>query len=93
MTSPDSAMHYVYLLRSLADVRQRYVGLTGDLRARLNAHNTGSSFHTAKFRPWKLVAYIAFADKTRAAGFERYLKSGSGHAFAERHLWEPPECC
>ena len=23
----------------------------------------------------------------RAADFERYLKSGSGHAFAKCHLW------
>jgi hypothetical protein len=25
----------------------------------------------------------------QACGFERYLKSGSGHAFAKRHFWNP----
>jgi hypothetical protein len=29
---------------------------------------------------------IEFADGRRAVGFERYLKSGSGVAFAHRHL-------
>jgi hypothetical protein len=30
---------------------------------------------------------IRFEDEKRDAAFERYLKSGSGHAFAKRHLW------
>jgi len=29
---------------------------------------------------------IEFADERRALMFERYLKSGSGVAFAQRHL-------
>jgi putative endonuclease len=45
------------------------------------------SSHTAKYKPWRLVTYIAFADKPKAEAFERYLKSGSGHAFARKHLW------
>lgn len=56
-------------------------------KARLVKHNEGGSPHTAKFKPWKLVAYIAFQDKEKAAAFEQYLKSGSGHAFANKHLW------
>lgn len=80
-------MHYVYLLRSIADSSRTYVGLTDDLHSRLRSHNEAGSFHTAKYRPWELIGYIAFADRQRAAAFERYLKSGSGHAFAKRHLW------
>jgi hypothetical protein len=34
--------------------------------------------------PWRLATYIAFQDETRALAFEKYLKSGSGHAFANR---------
>jgi len=30
---------------------------------------------------------IGFENHARAVGFERYLKSGSGRAFAARHLW------
>ena len=80
-------MHYVYLLESIAFPAQRYVGKTTDLRARLEAHNAGQSLHTAKFRPWRLVTYLAFMDHAQARAFETYLKSGSGHAFARRRLW------
>lgn len=80
-------MHYVYLLRSISDTTKTYIGLTDNLKARLKNHNEGGSFHTAKYLPWKLVGYIAFNNRQRAAEFERYLKSGSGHAFAKRHLW------
>lgn len=37
-------------------------------------------------RPWAVDVLIKFADETRALGFERYLKSGSGVEFARRHL-------
>jgi hypothetical protein len=37
--------------------------------------------------PWKLVTYVAFSDIEKARAFERYLKSGSGHAFAKKRLW------
>lgn len=72
---------------SLAHPAQRYVGLTTDLRTRLQAHNAGKSPHTAKYRPWRLVTYLAFSDREQAESFETYLKSGSGHAFARRRLW------
>jgi putative endonuclease len=80
-------MKYVYLLRSIPHPEQRYVGLTSDLEKRLAAHNAGQSSHTAKFRPWNLVTYLGFNDDDRAAAFEKYLKSGSGHAFANKRLW------
>jgi predicted GIY-YIG superfamily endonuclease len=80
-------MHYVYLLQSELFADERYVGLTSDLERRLAAHNTNRSPHTSKFAPWRLVTYIAFSDKRKAEVFERYLKSGSGHAFARKRLW------
>jgi putative endonuclease len=80
-------MHYVYLLQSLATPKQRYIGSTENLRQRLAEHNEGKSVHTAQYRPWKLVTYVAFEDKSKAFELERYLKVGSGHAFARRHLW------
>jgi putative endonuclease len=83
-------MHYVYLLRSTKDVTQRYVGVTSDIEGRLGDHNGGKSPHTAKFRPWRLVTYIAFTERAQAETFERYLKSGSGHAFANKRLWDAP---
>jgi putative endonuclease len=79
-------MQYVYLIQSQADPQQRYVGTTEDLRERIQAHNAGQSVHTAKYKPWKIVAYFAFEVQDRALRFEKYLKSGSGRAFANRHL-------
>lgn len=80
-------MFYVYLIESLSDDRERYVGLTADLKRRLQEHNAGKSTHTSKFMPWRLVTYAAFSDQKKAASFETYLKSGSGHAFAAKRLW------
>ncbi len=80
-------MKYVYLLKSIPHPEQRYVGLTSDPEKRLAAHNAGQSTHTAKFRPWKLITCLTFADDDKAADFERYLKSGSGRAFANKRLW------
>ncbi len=80
-------MHYAYLLRSETHPDQIYFGCTHDLRGRLAQHNTGKSAHTRKFTPWRLVTYIAFQQQEQAQKFEKYLKTGSGRAFAERHLW------
>jgi putative endonuclease len=80
-------MYYVYLIKSLSTTRQRYVGITTNLEQRLREHNAGKSVHTSKFKPWKLTTYVAFTDGAKAEAFERYLKSGSGHAFARKRLW------
>jgi putative endonuclease len=82
-------MHYVYLLRSLANPAQTYTGSTSDLKQRLRQHNAGQSTHTTKYKPWQLTLYFAFSDRTAAERFERYLKSGSGRAFANRHFHSP----
>ena len=79
-------MFYTYILRSLSNPEQRYIGSTSDLRSRLAKHNKGDVPHTAKFHPWKVEAYFAFETQEKAAAFEQYLKSGSGHAFAKRHF-------
>jgi putative endonuclease len=80
-------VHYVYPLKSVTTPDERYVGLTTDLRRRIAEHNAGESSLTAKYRPWELVTYLGFSNRKKAEQFERYLKSGSGHAFARRHLW------
>lgn len=79
-------MYYVYMLNSEKSPKHFYVGKTGDLRRRFQQHNRGESCHTAELRPWRLVTYVAFLDKNRAANFERYLKTRAGRAFAERHF-------
>jgi len=80
-----SAMKYVYILESL-DSEHFYVGITDDLRVRLAKHNAGEVPHTSKYRPWRLKTYVAFSDEKQAIVFEKYLKSGSGRAFAKKRL-------
>jgi putative endonuclease len=76
---------YVYILESL-DSEHFYIGITGDLRARLAKHNGGGVPHTSKYRPLRLKTYVAFSDAKQAIAFEKYLKSGSGRAFAKKRL-------
>jgi len=78
---------YVYLLESETFEGQRYVGMTSDINQRISDHNAGKSSHTSKYLPWRLVTYVAFSNRQKAEAFERYLKSGSGHAFARKRLW------
>jgi putative endonuclease len=79
--------HRVYVLESLVDPMRHYTGHTcGDVDARLAWHNAGLSHHTSKHRPWRVIVSIDFVEEHVAIAFERYLKSGSGRAFAKRHF-------
>ena len=79
-------MFYTYILRSLSQPEQRYIGSTADLKARLAKHNAGEVPHTSKFKPWRIQTATAFDSKEKAFAFEDYLKSGSGREFAKRHF-------
>lgn len=78
--------HYVYILQSIDRPDQFYTGLCEDVTARLAAHNAGQSPHTSKFKPWRLLSFHHFEREETAVAFERYLKTGSGRAFAMKHL-------
>jgi putative endonuclease len=80
-------MWYVYLLQSVTRADKTYVGMTDDVEARVRKHNDSATKYTATHRPWELIGYIAVKDKAKAAALERYLKAGSGHAWAHKHLW------
>lgn len=69
------------------DFTRRYTGFTENPQQRVVAHNRGCNPSTAPFRPWRLKGCVGFDSKIRALEFERYLKSGSGHAFARKRLW------
>jgi putative endonuclease len=77
---------FVYVLRNQEIPPRYYTGVTSDPPTRYAEHKAGSCTHTAKYRPWSIDVVIEFADERRAIAFERYLKSGSGVAFARRHL-------
>lgn len=77
---------FVYVLRNADQDPHFYVGLAADVTARLTAHNAGRCAHTARRRPWHFHVVIEFSNEQAALRFERYLKSGSGRAFAKRHF-------
>ena len=78
-------MYYVYILWS-SKSKNFYYGYTEDLKKRIKQHNDGISFATKPYRPWKLVFYAAFDSMNLAKDFERYIKTGSGKAFAYKRL-------
>ena len=80
-------MYYTYILESEKYPGKRYIGHSANLKQRLRDHNAGKCSHTSKYRPWKIKLYIAFENHETARHFEKYLKSGSGHAFANKHFW------
>lgn len=79
-------MYFVYIIRSVKSPEQVYVGKTTNLQKRLSNHNSGTTYHTDKYKPWELVVHACFVDETKAIAFEQYLKSGSGREFRKRHF-------
>jgi putative endonuclease len=77
-------MYYVYILHLCNNTY--YQGFSSDLKTRIKAHCEGSVSLTKNFRPLHLVYYCAFISKKQALDFEKYLKTGSGFAFRNKHF-------
>ena len=77
-------MFYVYIL--LCNDNTYYTGCTNDLKERFERHSKGYVDSTKGKLPVNLVYYSSFNDKYKAYKFEKYLKSGSGIAFRNKHL-------
>ena len=80
-------MFYVYLIQSIKHPDKRYVGYTTNIETRLKTHNCAGFKHTTRYKPWKIIMYLAFEDFEKALSFEKYLKSGSGFSFAKKRFW------
>ena len=78
------SMYYVYILRD--STGRIYTGYSNDLKKRLQYHQGHSVNTTKNYSDPTLIWYCAFKNKQRALAFEKYLKAGSGHAFAKKHL-------
>ena len=74
----------VYIL--LCENGKFYTGFTTNISKRLIAHRTGEVTFTKNKLPLQLIHLSLFKNKQKAYDFERYLKSGSGVAFRNRHL-------
>ena len=82
------AKRFVYIIRSENHPQRRYTGVTADVSTRLSAHNAGQNQSTAPWKPWAVDVVIEFRSERIALRFEKYLKSGAGFAFANRHFVE-----
>ncbi|MCB9049902.1 MAG: GIY-YIG nuclease family protein [Lewinellaceae bacterium] len=80
-----SESYTVYILKC-AD-KTYYVGKTKNLKERLTRHQKGHVSYTAKRLPIRLITFQVFFNEYKAVLFEKYLKSGSGRAFAKKHYY------
>ena len=71
-------MFYVYVLRSIKDPNEIYIGYTVNLRERFSRHQKGLVQSTKPYRPWKLIFYEAYISKVDAKRREKYLKTAKG---------------
>ena len=77
--------YFVYVLLFDKD-NKFYTGCTDNLKERIERHVNGYVTATKTRRPISLIFYTAFIEKYKAFEFEKYLKSGSGRAFMNKHL-------
>lgn len=77
-------MWYVYIL--LCRNGDYYKGCKNNIEERLERHQKGYVESTKNNLTLKLITYTAFAEQQKAYAFEKYLKSGSGRAFMNKHL-------
>ena len=82
-----SSFNYIYILESFAG-DHLYVGIAKDLPKRLKEHNTGRSFSTKAYRPWRVIHYEAYINEDDAKRREKYLKTSQGARLLKRMLKE-----
>jgi len=70
-------MYYVYIIHS-PKTNKIYKGFSEDLKIRIKQHNNGDVKSTKSGRPWRLIYYEAFLNKTDARREELFLKTGKG---------------
>ncbi|TDI58816.1 MAG: excinuclease ABC subunit C [Alphaproteobacteria bacterium] len=78
-------MWYVYFLQ--LNNGDKYVGSTNDLRRRITSHQRGQVTSTKTYLPVTLKSYVAVETESNARELEKYFKSGSGNAFANKRFW------
>ena len=78
-------MYYTYVLFN-KETHRYYVGFTPDLRKRLSKHLSGKVLSTKSNQNYNLVSLVGFKNRSDALDFEKYLKTGSGVAFMNKHF-------
>ena len=70
-------MFYVYVLQSQTR-SYLYVGLTNNVKRRVDQHQAGREKTTRPYIPFKLLFTESFLNRVQARAREKYLKSGIG---------------
>ncbi|MBK9530584.1 MAG: GIY-YIG nuclease family protein [Chitinophagaceae bacterium] len=76
--------YIVYIL--LCSDGTYYTGCTNNLDERINGHQKGYVDSTKNKRPVSLLFHCVFSIQSLAFNFEKYLKTGSGIAFRNKHF-------
>jgi putative endonuclease len=79
-------MYWVYILENQSD-KSWYIGLTSNLKRRLQEHKGGYGSRTTSLKKnWHIIYCEGYLNKKDAAGREKFLKSGSGRKFLKKQL-------
>ncbi|MBL7980864.1 MAG: GIY-YIG nuclease family protein [Flavobacteriales bacterium] len=70
----------VYALAS-AEKEYIYVGLSMDVKRRIDEHQRGKERTTRAYRPFEVLIVEFLPDRTEARKREKFLKSGAGKEF------------
>lgn len=77
-------MYHVYVLRSQKSLK-RYVGITSQSPdEKLKEHNSGATAWTRANRPFQLIYFEDFDNKTIALKRERFFKTGNGRKVLDK---------
>jgi len=74
--------HFTYILFS-NKTNKYYIGSTGDLEIRLERHNAGATKSTKPGRPWKIVYYEIFDNKSDSIKRELQIKKMKSRLYIE----------
>ena len=73
----------VYVLRSKKDSK-RYVGITDNIKRRINQHNMGRVLSTKSRVPFRFEYSEDFLDRANARTREKYFKTAAGRRFLDK---------
>ena len=76
-------MYFVYIIQSDLD-QSYYIGFSENIENRLKEHNLGSTNYTSKKRPWSLVYFERFENKSDALKREIFLKKQKNKKFYQK---------
>jgi putative endonuclease len=74
--------YWVYILKSQKD-GSYYIGHTQELDSRLERHNQGRVKYTKSKRPWDLVYFEEYPDRSRAMAREQEIKGRKSKEFID----------